>query len=408
MSEPRNVQEMDEKYVADQSSDEFAAMLEDEQDRAPAPVLSVGQRLSGRIQTMDESSVFVDYGGRSEAVVDIQELRDEHGEVSCQVGDNIEAFVASVENEVRLTLSRRTGNVQILRQAYENGIPVDGRVTGFNSGGLVVNLGGRRAFCPVSQIDTGYSKDLASYAGQTLTFKIVEFRGRGRNIVLSRRAHLEAEAARRADELREKLSEGAEVTGKVTRLERFGAFVDLGGVEGLVHISEIAHNRVGHPKDVLRSGDEVNVKILELKDLGGDRERISLSMKALQPDPWDGAIEKVREGEVISGKVVSIQQFGAFVEVSPGVEGLVHVSQLARSRVARPADAVSIGQEVRARIRKIDRERKRISLSIRDVQEEEKKAVEVKEVEAFKVKEDTSENKSESVMADALRRAGLL
>ena len=408
MSEPRNVQEMDEKYVSDQSSDEFAAMLEDEQDQAPAPVLSVGQRLSGRIQTIDESSVFVDYGGRSEAVVDIQELRDEHGEVSCQVGDNIEAFVASVENEVRLTLSRRTGNVQILRQAYENGIPVDGRVTGFNSGGLVVNLGGRRAFCPVSQIDTGYSKDLASYAGQTLTFKIVEFRGRGRNIVLSRRAHLEAEAARRADELREKLSEGAEVTGKVTRLERFGAFVDLGGVEGLVHISEIAHNRVGHPKDVLRSGDEVNVKILELKDLGGDRERISLSMKALQPDPWDGAIEKVREGEVISGKVVSIQQFGAFVEVSPGVEGLVHVSQLARSRVARPADAVSIGQEVRARIRKIDRERKRISLSIRDVQEEEKKAVEVKEVEAFKVKEDTSENKSESVMADALRRAGLL
>lgn len=408
MSEPRNVQEMDEKYVSDQSSDEFAAMLEDEQDQAPVPVLSVGQRLSGRIRTIDESSVFVDYGGRSEAVVDIQELRDEHGEVSCQVGDNIEAFVASVENEVRLTLSRRTGNVQILRQAYESGIPVDGRVTGFNSGGLVVNLGGRRAFCPVSQIDTGYSKDLASYAGQTLTFKIVEFRGRGRNIVLSRRAHLEAEAARRADELREKLSEGAEVTGRVTRLERFGAFVDLGGVEGLVHISEIAHNRVGHPKDVLRSGDEVNVKILELKDLGGDRERISLSLKALQPDPWDGAIEKFREGEVISGKVVSIQQFGAFVEVLPGVEGLVHVSQLARSRVARPADAVSVGQEVRARIRKIDRERKRISLSIRDVQEEEKKAVEVKEVEAFKVKEDTSENKSESVMADALRRAGLL
>lgn len=408
MSEPRNVQEMDEKYVSDQSSEEFAAMLEEEPEQAAGPILSVGQRLSGRIRTIDESSVFVDYGGRSEAVVDVQELKDENGEVSCQVGDNIEAFVASVENEVRLTLSRRTGNVQILRQAYENSIPVDGRVTGFNSGGLVVNLGGRRAFCPVSQIDTGYSKDLASYAGQTLTFKIVEFRGRGRNIVLSRRAHLEAEAARLADELRKKLSEGADVVGKVTRLERFGAFVDLGGVEGLVHISEIAHNRVGHPKDVLRSGDEVNVKILELKDLGGDKERISLSIKALQPDPWDDAIVKVREGEVISGKVVSIQQFGAFVEVSPGVEGLVHVSQLARSRVARPADEVSVGQEVRARIRKIDRERKRVSLSIRDVQEEDRKAVEVKEVEAFKFKENTSEGKSESVMADALRRAGLL
>lgn len=408
MNEPQDVHEMDEKYVADRSSDRFAALLESEPHQAPAPLLSVGQRLSGRIQSIDESSVFVDYGGRSEAVVDLQELKDEQGEVSCSVGDTIEAFVASVENEVRLTLSRRTGNVQILRQAYENSIPVDGRVTGFNSGGLVVNLGGRRAFCPVSQIDTGYSKDLASYAGQTLTFKIVEFRGRGRNIVLSRRAHLEAEAARRADELREKLNEGAEVTGKITRLERFGAFVDLGGVEGLVHISEIAHNRVGHPKDVLRSGDEVNVKILELKGLGGDKERISLSIKALLPDPWDGALEKYREGEDITGKVVSIQQFGAFVEVAPGVEGLVHVSQLARSRVARPADVVSVGQEVRARIRKIDRDKKRISLSMRDLQEEEKKAVEVREIEAFKIKEDSSDNKSESVMADALRRAGLL
>lgn len=408
MNEPQDVHEMDEKYVADRSSDEFAALLKDEPDQTPAPLLSVGQRLSGRIQSIDESSVFVDYGGRSEAVVDIQELKDEQGEVSCRVGDNIEAFVASVENEVRLTLSRRTGNVRILRQAYENSIPVDGRVTGFNSGGLVVNLGGRRAFCPVSQIDTGYSKDLASYAGQTLTFKIVEFRGRGRNIVLSRRAHLEAEAARRADELREKLNEGAEVTGKITRLERFGAFIDLGGVEGLVHISEIAHNRVGHPKDVLRSGDEVNVKILELKGLGGDKERISLSIKALLPDPWDGALERYREGEDITGKVVSIQQFGAFVEVSPGVEGLVHVSQLARSRVARPADVVSVGQEVRARIRKIDRDKKRISLSMRDLQEEEKKAVEVKEIEAFKIKEDSTDNRSESVMADALRRAGLL
>ena len=408
MNEPQNVNEMDEKYVADRSSDEFAALLEGEPDQAPAPLLSVGQRLSGRIQSIDESSVFVDYGGRSEAVVDIQELKNEQGEVACSVGDTIEAFVASVENEVRLTLSRRTGNVQILRQAYENNIPVDGRVTGFNSGGLVINLGGRRAFCPISQIDSGYSKDLASYAGQTLTFKIVEFRGRGRNIVLSRRAHLEAEAARRADELREKLNEGAEVTGKITRLERFGAFVDIGGVEGLVHISEIAHNRVGHPKDVLRSGEEVNVKILELKGLGGDKERISLSIKALLPDPWDGALEKLQEGEVITGKVVSIQQFGAFVEVVPGVEGLVHVSQLARSRVARPADAVSVGQEVRARIRKIDRDKKRISLSIRDLQAEEKKAVEVKEIEAFRIKEDSSDNKGESVMADALRRAGLL
>lgn len=408
MNEPQNVNEMDEKYVADRSSDEFAALLEGEPDQAPAPLLSVGQRLSGRIQSIDESSVFVDYGGRSEAVIDVQELKNEQGEVSCSVGDTIEAFVASVENEVRLTLSRRTGNVRILRQAYENNIPVDGRVTGFNSGGLVVNLGGRRAFCPVSQIDTGYSKDLASYAGQTLTFKIVEFRGRGRNIVLSRRAHLEAEAARRADELREKLNEGAEVSGKITRLERFGAFVDLGGLEGLVHISEIAHNRVGHPKDVLRSGDEVNVKILELKGLGGDKERISLSIKALLPDPWDGALEKYQEGEDITGKVVSIQQFGAFVEVAPGVEGLVHVSQLARSRVARPADVVSVGQEVRVRIRKIDRDKKRISLSMRDLLEEEKKAVEVKEIEAFKIKEDASDNKSESVMADALRRAGLL
>ena len=410
MEETGNVQDLDKRYAEERPSTEFAALLEQSESKIEHPEIVVGQRISGKISQIDGSSAFVDYGGRSEAVIDTQDLRDREGELLYEAGDTIEAYVASTEGEVRLATSLRgRTNSEVLRQAFDGGIPIEARVTGFNSGGLVVNVGGRRAFCPISQIDTAYCEDLATYAGQTLTFKIIEFRGRGRNIVLSRRAHLEEEAAQRARELREKLQEGAEMAGTVKRVERFGAFVDVGGVEGLVHVSELAHSRVGHPKDVISVGEEVQVKILELKDLGGDKERISLSMKALTPDPWHEAIARMREGDVISGKVVSVQQFGAFVELEPGVDGLVHVSQLSAERVSKPADVVSAGQDVKVRIQRIDRDQKRISLSMRAAKEEAANSAEAQEIKEFRNKqEDTKSEADQSVMADALRRAGLL
>lgn len=411
MEQDSDINELEKKYAGDAPSTEFASLLEQSESQMDHKEIVVGQRVPGKVQKIEGSSTFVDFGGRSEGVIDTQELRDRDGTIQYAIGDTIEAFVASMEGEVRLTMSLRGGsNTEVLQEAYDNGIPVEGRATGFNEGGLVVNLGGRRAFCPVSQVDTQYCEDLTVFAGQTLTFKIIEFRGSGRNIVLSRRAHMEEEAAKRARELRDKLQEGAEAMGTVKRLERFGAFVDIGGVEGLVHVSEISHARVEHPGDSLSVGEEIKVQILELKDLGGDKERISLSMKALQPDPWFEAADKLQEGQVLSGKVVSVQQFGAFVEVWPGVEGLVHVSQLSKERVSKPSDVVSVGQEVNVRIQQIDRELKRFSLSMRAAQEEAADSAEAQEIEAFRNQQESAkaEGGDQGPMADALRRAGLL
>jgi small subunit ribosomal protein S1 len=407
MNESHNLEDLDRKYVEEKASTEFAAMLEQSSAEPKQENIWVGQRISGKIQEIRDSCVFVDYGGRSEAFIDLQELKDEAGEIRYQPGDMIEAYVASAEGEVRLTLSLRATTRQALRQAYENEIPVEGRVTGFNTGGLVVNLAGRRAFCPLSHIDTSQNKDLATYAGQTLTFKILEYRDRGRNIVVSHRAHLEAEAARKAQELRDRLSVGVDFEGKVTRLERFGAFVDLGGVEGLVHVSELAHSRVNHPREVVSRGKEVQVRVLELKDLGTDKERISLSMKALLPDPWNEFVAQCRDGDILEGIVVSIQKFGAFLELAPGVEGLVHISQLADRRVSRPEEVVTTGQKVKVRIQSIDREQKRISLSMKAVEREARQAAEAQEIQDFRTKQEDSKG-NEGPIADALRRAGLL
>ncbi len=405
MNEPHDIEELDKKYAQETPSTEFAELLEEEGVPESSREVSIGEMVSGTIQKIEDASIFLDYGGRSEAVIDAQELRNDDGELPYSEGDTIEAYVASVEGEVRLTLSLRANTFEVLRHAHRNGVPVQGRVTGFNTGGLVVNVGGKRAFCPTSQIEAGHSEDLASYAGQSFTFKIIELRRN--NIVVSRKAHLAAEDARKAQELRAKLSEGAEIGGKVTRVERFGAFVDIGGIEGLIHVSELRHSRVGHPREVVSTGDEVKVKILELKDLGGDKERISLSTKALEPDPWDEALERFSEGDTATGKVVSIQSFGAFVELLPGVEGLVHVSQLSTARVARPADAVSVGQEVKALIQKIDREQKRVSLSMKALQQESKNAAEKQEIQEFQAKQEKPAGDQQSAMADALRRAGL-
>ncbi|MDE2700004.1 MAG: S1 RNA-binding domain-containing protein, partial [Gemmatimonadota bacterium] len=256
------------------------------------------------------------------------------------------------------------------------------------------------------QFDTGYCDDPASYAGQTHNFKIVELRGRN-NVVVSRRAYLEEENRKKADEMRQKLSEGEERTGTITRIERFGSFVDLGGVEGLVHVSEISHTRVENPRSVLKKGEEVRVKIIGLKNLGKKNERISLSIKALERDPWDTVAERYQSGSIITGKVVSIQNFGAFVEIEPGIEGLVHISQfVSGKRISNPSEVVSVGQEVKTLIREIDLGKKRISLSMRAVEERDRQTAEIEDMAAFKSKQ-TQESQSDNAMADALRRAGL-
>ena len=406
--ETEDITELDKKYGEEKPSAEFSKMLEEAgPDTKQLQEVAVGKKVKGTIQKIDDTSAFVDFGGRSEAVIDLQELRSESGELNLTEGDSIEAIVSSLEGEIRLTRSLRSSNKQVIREAHENGLPVDGRVTGFNKGGLVVNLGGLRAFCPLSQIEMGFCQSPESYAGKTLSFKIIELRGGGRNLVVSHRAILEEEAKARGLALREKLNKGDELDGKVTRLERFGAFVDIGGVEGLVHVSEISHTRVNNPGEVLKTGQTIKVKILDMKDLGGDKERISLSIKALEPDPWSNL--PFRNGQVISGKVVSIQNFGAFVEVAPGIEGLVHISQLTgEKRVNNPSEVVTVGQEVQVRVQEIDRVQHRISLSMRAAQAAANQEAEQRVMAEFQSKERQQVDEVGGSMADALRKAGLL
>ena len=400
-----SVEALDKQYAADESSAEFAALLE-ESDRQNYREVSSGEKITGTLREIGPSVAFIDFGGRSEASIDIRELSDPSGALKYKTGDAVEAFVASTDGEIRLTLSLRASSRQMVRQAHQNDMPIEGKVTGFNSGGLVVNVGGLRGFCPMSQIDTEYCHDPASYAGQTLTFKIVELRGRN-NVVVSRRAYLQEELRKKADEVRRQLSKGDEKSGVITRIEPFGAFVDLNGVEGLLHVSEISHARVKHPREVLKKGQEVRVKILGLKNLGKKNERVSLSLKALKKDPWDTVTDRYQVGQVIAGKVVSIQNFGAFVEIEPGVEGLVHISQISsEKRISNPGEAVSVGQEIKALIREINRRQKRISLSMRAVEEEARQTAENEDMAAFKSNQ-ARESQSDSAMAEALRRAGL-
>ena len=405
MDPSHRVNEMDRKYVENAPSTAFASLFEETSGKGGVQDVSVGQRVSGRIKEIGDAFAFVDFGWRSEAVVRLEELRDKEGDLRYGPGDPIEAYVVSTTDEILLSFRLRVSTIGQVRKAFQKGLPVEGRVTEFNTGGLVVNLAGRRAFCPHSQIETGSSEALESYVGKRLTFKILEFRGGGRNIVLSRRAHLDEEVARQAQELRSKLEKGKEMTGKVTRLERFGAFVDLGGVEGLVHISELSHANVRSPREVVSEDSEVQVKILDLKDLGKKGERISLSIKALMPDPWEEVLERLSEGDVITGRIVSVKKFGAFVEISPGVEGLVHVSQLPGNTPAK--EKLSAGQEVEARITKIDRGQKRISLSMKAAQEVREKKMSAGEVRRFHKQGQKADRRDGGPMADALRRAGL-
>ncbi len=410
MNEPNNshnIEDLDKQYTDEGPSTEFAALLAESDNKGDRKEVAVGEKVTGILQEIGSSVAFVSYGGRSEAAIDTLELKDESGNLKYKTGDTLEAYVASIEGEVRLTLSLKSSNSDLLRQAFESGIPIEGKVTGFNPGGLVVNVSGARAFCPMSQIDTRFCEDPAVYAGQTLTFKILELRGRN-NVVLSRRAYLAEENAKQANELRKKLVEGAEMTGVVTRMERFGAFVDLGGVEGLIHVSEIGHTRVENPGDVLQKNQEVRVKILEIKNLGEKNERISLSLKALQEDPWDKLVNQFSEGAIITGKVVSIQNFGAFVELAPGVEGLVHISQLSSGkRISKPGEVVSIGQEVKAVIREINRKQRRISLSMRAVEEDAQQNAEAEDMAAFKSMQQKQTTDVGNAMMEALRKAGL-
>jgi len=334
----------------------------------PAQDFQLGETVSGTVVGIGAESLFVDLGGKSEGLVDVAEFLDEEGTLTVKVGDRLELKVVSVSDGVTLSKSlkvRGEGAVEILREAFESRLPVEGRVSGVNKGGLDVDISGVRAFCPVSQIGVGFCEKPEIHVGMRYSFRIQGFKERGRNIIVSRRALLEEERERLAKQVLEKLKPGDVMEGTVTRLMKYGAFVDLGGVEGMLHISRMAHHRLADPSDLLRAGQQVRVLVEQIEAGPDGRTRISLSMKALEPSVWEKGLGFL-EGEVVRGTVTRLMDFGAFVELTPGVEGLVHVSEVSYERIPHPRKVLAEGQEVEVRILKIDEEKKRISLSIKE------------------------------------------
>jgi small subunit ribosomal protein S1 len=318
-----------------------------------------GELLRGTIVSISGDDAYISYGGPSEAVIETAELE------GLDVGDQIEATVIKTGAEIRVSrkIIKGKASLDTLRAAHDSRLPVEGRVSGRNKGGFEVNVSGLRAFCPLSQIALGKIENPDAFVGQTIEFRVTELSDDGRRIVVSRAALLKEEAASRAAETRERIVPGAELTGRVKTLTPFGAFVDLGGVDGLLHVSEMSRRRVTDPKDVVQIGQEVRVKVIKVEN---DGKRISLSMKDQEPDPWHDVSERFVPGTEFTGRIVRSTDFGYFVEVEPGVDGLVHVSQLPHG--IKPGDAeVAIGSSVQGWVREVDSSKKRLSLSLRAV-----------------------------------------
>ncbi len=390
-------------------TESFAEMLE--QEGATRRDVSVGEKVSGVVIKIEGEYAFVDFGGRSEGVIRVEELSGPQDELEYSVGDPLEAFVAAAQDEIRLTrrLTSQDGQTDMLYQAFKSGIPVQGRVDAVNKWGLGITIqGGIRGFCPISQVDTQYVENPEEYRDQTMDFRIIEFRNQGRNIVLSRRALLEEQQVKKERDVRTSITPGTELEGTVTRLEDFGAFVDLGGVEGLVHISEISHKRIGHPQEVLKTGDTVKVSVLRTKNLGNRRkERISLSIRALAKDPWDAVKKDFPAGQVVGGTVSALEDFGAFVELAPGIRGLLHVSEISDRRVGHPREELAVGQEVKVVVMEVDSRRRRLRLSMKQV-ESMQSAANLQEFQQRQKKEEEAEDTGSGAMMDALRRANLI
>jgi small subunit ribosomal protein S1 len=340
--------------------EDFATMFARE---AARPVLEIGQIVKGRVIQISAESVFVDVGGKGEAWIERAELTDEEGRLRVAIGDEVEATVVATGDEIRLSHKLRQGAQarQALAVAAQAGIPVEGKVAAVIKGGYEVTVGGLRGFCPFSQMDVRRVEATEEYVGRVLEFRITTFSDNGRNLVLSRRRLLEERAAETAVETRKKVIPGAVLTGTVASLADFGAFVDLGGVQGLVPLSEISHSRASRPADLLRVGDAVSVKVLRIDQ---EKGRISLSLKALEGDPWAGVSGRLRERQVVRGRAVRSTEFGIFVELLPGVDGLLHITEIPRNRQGALREAAAGGAEVAVLIVSIDTEKRRVALAL--------------------------------------------
>lgn len=344
--------------------EDFSALFEASLKKAGRQRVQTDGKVTGTVVSVGEEWAFVDIGQKSEGVIAVQELLDEDGKPSVAVGDRITAYVVRVKDgEIVLSVKMTAAaSGQALAGAHRSGLPVEGTVVSERKGGYGVKVFGKEAFCPYSQMDLRGASDPEGYIGKKLLFRIMDYEEGGRNIVLSRRQVLEEERKQRVEALRKSLRVGDVISGRVASLAPYGAFVDIGGVEGLIPMSELAWRRVQSAADVLAPGEAVAVKVLNL-DWSG--ERITLSLKATQEDPWATAAERYREGMVLSGYVMRLAPFGAFVQLEPGVEGLLHISGLGvGQRISHPREVVSEGEEISVKIMSVDQGARRIGLEL--------------------------------------------
>lgn len=333
--------------------------------------LKTGDTVTGTVVKVEDKQVLVDISYKTEGIVPISELSNEHVEHAGEAvkeGDTLTLKVKRIADE-EIILSKKALDSEkaweTLQEKYESGEAFDATVTEVVKGGLVCNVG-LRGFIPASMVETHFVEDFSDYLNKTLSVKVMELDRSKNRIILSHRAVLEEENEKKKAEVLQSLEAGQVIEGKVQRLTNFGAFVDIGGIDGLVHISELAHEHVEKASDVVKEGDTIKVEVLSV-DL--DNERISLSRKRTLPGPWENIGARIQKGDVLDGTVKRLVDFGAFVEVLPGVEGLVHISEIANRHIAKPGDVLETGQTVKVKVLDVNEPEKRVSLSIKALEE---------------------------------------
>ncbi len=346
-------------------SESFAALFEESLKRSE---MRIGEVITAEVIRVEHNHVVVNAGLKSEAYVPIEEFKNDLGEIEVQAGDFVSVAISSVENGYGDTIlsrdtAKRLASWMSLEKALESGEFVTGTTSGKVKGGLTVLVNGIRAFLPGSLIDTRPIKDLSPFENKTMEFKVIKLDRKRNNVVLSRRAVIEASMGEERAKLMENLKEGSIVHGVVKNITEYGAFVDLGGIDGLLHITDMAWRRVRHPSEVVVAGQEITAKILKFDT---EKNRVSLGLKQMGDDPWMGVNRRYPQGTRMHGKVTNIADYGAFVELEPGIEGLVHVSEMDwTNKNVAPSKIVALGDEVEVMVLEIDEDKRRISLGMK-------------------------------------------
>lgn len=364
-------------------SGDFAAMLAESDTRSTSKNLNLnpGDKVSGRLVHIGQDFSFIALDAKLEAAIASAELKDQEGNLKVAVGDQVSGFVISTHGGVTISNQASQSGLDeaMLNDALIKRMPVEGKISGVNKGGFDVIIGGKRAFCPVGQIDIKFVEDTSVFIGRVLPFLVQRIEEGGRNIVLSRRALLESERREQALEKIKSLEVGKIYEAVISRVSDFGAFADIGGLEGLIPRSEISHGRIERVSDVVSSNDRVQVAVLsfEINQAEPSKSRLSLSLKKTKDDPYDLHWSKIVVGNTMEGRVVRLENFGAFVELFPGIDGLIHISELSENRITHPKEILSVGDPVSVRVVSVNNEEKRIGLSLRETPVRKKSADDV-------------------------------